>query len=155
MKYRNTSGLKQIAIINGKKEIVPNGVVIEVEKEFIHPAFERVDEDTQATFKKLVPKFVKNDTINSLQKQLSDIQQSSEGLASSVSESISKQLEELSQRLSQVETRNEIETLTKMCEEKFTMVFKRLEILKNAVQTIELEVDQALYGEEGDTTKSR
>lgn len=167
MKYKNNSGLKQIAIINGKKEIVQNGVVFETDREIIHPAFDRVDDSTLVTFKKLVPRLVKNDSISELQKQITDIQKDTEGIAS-LSESValtaqlSKQVTELAKKANDLDLRDDIARLTEKVgemdsknDEQFKVVFKRLEILKNALQTIELEVDQALYGEETDQPKSR
>jgi len=167
MKYKNNSGLKQIAIINGKKEIIPNGVVFENERAIIHPGFDQVDETTPVTFKKLIPKLVKSDSLDSMQQQIDAIQKDTQGIAS-LSESValtanlSKQVSELSQKTNDLDLRdnitelvNSIATMKSESDDKFTIVMKRLEILKNAIQTIELEVDQALYGEEADATKSR
>jgi hypothetical protein len=149
MKYQNNSGLKQIALINGKKEIVPNGAVFETDRPIMHPGFDKVDESTPVTFKKLVPKLVKNDSLDSLQKQIDDLT------------SINNKVEELSQKTNDIDRSNDISELSRQIgvlttetKENFAILFKRVEILKNAVQTIELEVDQALYGED-DSTKSR
>ena len=167
MKYKNTSGLKQIAVINGKKEIIPNGVVIEVDRDMIHPAFERVDDATPATFNKRVSKFVKNDSLESLQKQITAMKKDTDGIASlseavALTDTLSKQVGELSQKTNDLDLRDDIAELNanmgsmkEAYDSKFDLVLKRLEILKNAIQTIELEVDQALYGEEADATKSR
>jgi hypothetical protein len=169
MKYKNNSGLKQIATINGKKEIVLSGVVIEVDRPFMHPAFEQVDESTPVTFKRMIPKLVKNNSIETLQKQITDIQKDTEGIASlsesvALTKELTRQVDELSKKTSDLDLRDDIEHLNSdvsaiktLIEEKFTTVFKRLEILKNAVQTIEFEVDRALYGEgeDEDSTKSR
>ena len=87
MKYKNNSGLKQIAIINGKKEIIPNGVVFENERAIIHPGFDQVDEATPVTFKKLIPKLVKSDSLDSMQQQIDAIQKDTQGIAS-LSESV-------------------------------------------------------------------
>lgn len=129
MKYKNISEFKQIAVINGKKEIVAPGIVIEVDRELIHPAFEKVAENSEVNYKKLTPKLVKNDSLESLKKQVLEMQDATATNKKS----------------------NEVAELAKMCEEQFKTIFKRLEILKNAVQTIELEVEQALYGEDGDS----
>ena len=163
MKYKNNSGLKQIAIINGKKEIIPNGVIFETERDIIHPGFEKVDDATPVTFKKLAPKLVKSDSLDSIQRQINDIKKDtsvSESVA--LTQSLSKQVAELAQKTENLDLRDVLvqmqETMSNLkneSDEKFTMVLKRLEILKNAVQTIELEVDQALYGDESDTPKSR
>lgn len=160
MKYKNSSGLKQIAIINGKKEIILNGVIFETERDIIHPGFEKVDDATPVTFKKLAPKLVKSDSIDSIQRQINDIKNDnsvSESVA--LTQSLSKQVAELTQKTENLDILVQIqETLNNLkndTDEKFSLVFKRLEILKNALQTIELEVDQALYGDESDTPKSR
>jgi hypothetical protein len=160
MKYKNNSGLKQIAIINGKKEIVPSGVIFETEREIIHPGFEKVDDATPVTFKKLAPKLVKSDSLELIQRQINDIKKDtsvSESVA--LTQSLSKQVAELTQKTENldilVQVQETLNNLKNDNDEKFSMIFKRLEILKNAVQTIELEVDQALYGDESDTPKSR
>lgn len=167
MKYKNNSGLKQIAIIGGKKEIIPNGVVFEVDREMIHPAFERVDDSIPTTFNRRVSKFVKNDSVEQLQQQIAAIKKDTDGIASlsesmALTENLSKQVDELSKKANDLDLRDDIEKLNsnfasmkESIDEQFKVVFKRLEILKNAIQTIELEVDQALYGEEADATKSR
>ena len=160
MKYKNSSGLKQIAIINGKKEIILNGVIFETERDIIHPGFEKVDDATPVTFKKLAPKLVKSDSIDSIQRQINDIKNDSSVSESvALTQSLSKQVAELTQKTENLDILVQIqETLNNLkndTDEKFSLVFKRLEILKNALQTIELEVDQALYGDESDTPKSR
>jgi hypothetical protein len=133
MKYKNVSGFKQIAVINGKKEIIPNGVIIEVDREFMHPGFDKVDDGIETTFKKLVPKLAKtNDAVGSLQTKMEELSKDTKNLTDEI---INKKIAEY-------------------CEKNFSTVFKRLEILKQAIQTIELEVDRALYGEEETDSKS-
>lgn len=167
MKYKNNSGLKQIALIGGKKEIIPNGIVFETDREIIHPAFERVDDATPVTFKRLVPKFIKNNSITDLQKQINSIQEDTKAISFlsesvALTEQLSQQVSALSKRTDDLDIRDDIKKLTNSFEAfktenegQFKVVFKRLEILKTALQTIELEVDQALYGDETDATKSQ
>lgn len=135
MKYRNVSEFKQIAIINGKKEIIRKNEVIEVDKKFLNPAFEEVPEDTEVTVRK--SQVAQNPALNDIQKSIEEFKK--EISLTTINEIIDEKLKVLFEEKIEKELKN---------------IYKRLEIIRMAVQTLELEVEQNLYGASEDIDKS-
>jgi hypothetical protein len=153
MKYKNTSGFRQTVIIEGKKQVIFADDVFEQEKELINPAFEKVSDDTEVTFKARSIRKTSGDThteaISLLENKLNEVQKGTENLPEAVSK-----ISELQKSVETSKTKHADEFAALRDEfEKFkTLVHRRLEILKNAVKTIEYEVGQ-LYGEEAEEPK--
>ena len=131
MKYKNTSGFKQIAILNGKKEIIGKDEVFETEREVFNPAFEKVSDTSEVTPKNR--NNIRNPAFNEIQKQIEDVKK----------EVDLTKIEPIIDEKLRVFFKEEIE-------KRFEVVNKRLEILKSAVQTLELELENNLYGENSD-----
>ena len=146
MKYQNTSGFRQVLVIEGKKSVVFADDVVEVSHELFNPSFEKVDDSTEVTFKFRSIKKQSSDTdkltITNFENQLEVVKkEASDASATKISE-----LEE-SITKSATSQGSELSTLKKEFAEFKVLALKRFEILKNVIQTLEYEVG-LLYPEE-------
>jgi hypothetical protein len=149
MKYQNTSGFRQMIVIGGKKTVVFADDVVEVSHELINPAFERVADTVETSYKPRTIKKPSNDSDKAsflhLENKLLEVQKDTASLTE-MSEALSKvsTLED-----SSIKHESNLEDLRKEFNEFKLTALKRFEILKNVVQTLEFELEQLYPEEEG------
>ena len=140
MKYKNTSGFRSVVIIAGKKTIVFPDDVIDYPGELFNASFEKVPDSEIVNHKDRVIKrnSPQNDEkLSILQDKLEGVKKDTDNIAA-IEEAHSKSSEEINE-------------LRKNLEEFKGTVYKRLEILKSVVQTLEYELGEVIgYDEDGD-----
>ncbi len=141
MKYKNTSGFRQVVVIEGKKTVVFADEVIDVSRELINAAFDRVADDAEVTHKaRTIKKPTADDKVN-----LTDLEHKIESVKKEASEVASTKLSEL-----QTTQNSELTAIRNDLNDFKALVIKRLEILKSVVKTLEYEVGQLYSDEEVD-----
>lgn len=142
MKYKNTSGFRQVIIIEGKKTVVFADDVVDVSHELINAAFERVADNAEVTHK---ARTIKKPTGSDEKVNFTDLESKIESVKKEASEVAGAQLIELKS------TQNsEISAIRAELADFKALVIKRLEILKSVVKTLEYEVGQLYSDEEVD-----
>jgi uncharacterized protein (UPF0147 family) len=158
MKYKNTSGFRQILIIEGKKQVVFADDIVEVAHSLINPAFEQVSDSMEVTYK---PRSIRKvNTTNSesflhFENKLLEVQKDTASL-NEMTEAVTK-ISNLEQTMKNARDKHDSsidELRTEFNEFKITAL-KRFEILKSVVQTLEFELEQ-LYpdGEDSEDPKT-
>ena len=167
MKLRNTTGMSQVVVLQGKKTIVEANGVIGVESDFTQIGFDVVDNSVAATVtagsvrrRRLVSDSMVSQFEDKLQSALSDkdklLEETSAKVkelaekSAAVSEDVVKEFEELKELT--LEMNKEIGMIKSDHAETKSVVFRRLEILKGAMQAMELELEQ-LYGDDTELGK--
>lgn len=164
-KYRNTTGMSQVVVLQGMKTIVGADFVIEADGGFSQLGFERVDDSVPSNIvagsfrrRRLVSENVVNHFEDKLQVALEDKEKILEETSSRVeqlariseqaSNDVKKEFDELKELT--LELTKQLELMRKDYSEMKNITNRRLEILKSAMQAMELEIEQ-FYGE--DTTE--
>lgn len=158
-KFKNTTGFNQVVVINGQKKLVRKDGVLELRDDFIQVGFEKVPDNTPLTIKTSASKVVHNDEVQEIVKRLNDLEERMNS-ESKLSEVESK-IQEISEKAFQlgdesskdiVELRDLVEVLSRAISNQAQAVqyFKdneatttrRLDILKTAIQAMEMQVDE-------------
>lgn len=164
-KFKNTTGFNQVVLLAGKKRVVRNNWVIEAHDEFIQVGFEKVPDDTPVTTRPTSSKVVNNadfqvviDELNNRIEELEDRFNTDETLSQieakiqSVSEQAlelgdgaSKDLQELRDLVGILnESLYNQGMVVKDLKNSDDTILKRLEILKTAMQAMELQIDEVI-----------
>lgn len=166
-KFQNNSGFRQVVVINGEKLIAHDGDVIEAHEGFIQHGFEEVNEKTPVsiTTRSRKRKFADNDLLESLQSQLRELQSQIDEKDSETANKVIQEMEAVNEKVKEFEEKaltlssdaeNDVIELKELVQaqgeqitglegyikKNFDMTFKRLEILKHAMQALEFEMDQ-------------
>lgn len=145
MKYKNTSGFRQMIVIGGNKTVVFADDVVEVSHELINPAFERVADTVETSYKPRTIKKPFTDTDKAsflhLENKLLEVQKDTASLTE-MTDAVSK-ISTLEQSIEDLNTKHDISLsdLRKEFNEFKLTALKRFEILKNVVQTLEFELE--------------
>lgn len=158
-KFKNTSGMSQVVVLQGKKTIVEGNGVVEVDGGWSQIGFEQVPDTIAAT---VVAgsirrrRFVNEDVVNKFESKLQDVLtdkdkaleeanakvQELAKISEENSNSYKKEFDELKKLA--LEMSKQLEIMQKDSAEAKAITYKRLELLKGAVQAIELELEQLL-----------
>jgi hypothetical protein len=161
-KFRNVTGMSQVVVLQGKKTIVENDGVIESQDGFSQIGFDKVADAVPATVsagsirrRRLVTDAVVSQFENKLQSVVADkdkaLSQANEKvqelakLSEANSNNFKKEFDELKELTLAIS--KQTKTMGEELAEFKGITFRRLEMLKGAVQAIELEIEQ-LYGKE-------
>jgi septal ring factor EnvC (AmiA/AmiB activator) len=151
MKYKNTSGFRQMLVIAGNKTVVFADDVVEVSHELINPAFEKVADTVETTYKPRTIRKPSTDTDKAsflhLENKLLEVQKDTASV-NEMAEAVTK-ISTLEQTIEESSSKHDsnLADLRKEFNEFKVTALKRFEILKNVVQTLEYELEQ-LYPEE-------
>jgi hypothetical protein len=155
-KFINTTGLNQVVILQGKKTVVEDGGVLETDSSFTQFGFEPVDDSVPTTVVAGVirkRKFVKDEIIAQFENKLQDVISDKEKLLQDANEKVrdlakiseensnnfKKEFEELKNLT--LEMTKQVEIIQKDMSEFKKVTYRRLEIVKGAIQALELQLD--------------
>lgn len=153
MKYKNTSGFRQVLMMDGKKCVVFPDDVVEVSRELINAAFEQVEDDAEVTYKARTIKKPSSSeekvNFSDFENKIDEVKKQAEVIAKT---KLSEAAKNTDVKLSELQASqaNELSTIRSELTELKSVVFRRLEILKSAVKTLEYEVGQLYSDEEVD-----
>ncbi len=156
-KFKNTAGMSQVVVLQGKKTIVEDNGVIEVEAGWAQVGFDQVADDVAAT---VVAgsirrrRFVNEDVVNQFESKLQDVLTDKDRALEQANEKV-QELAKISEENSNnfkrefdelkkltLEISKQLEIMQKDSYESKALTNKRLGLLKGAVQAIELELEQ-------------
>lgn len=144
MKYKNTSGFRSVVIISGKKTIVFPDDVIDYPGELFNASFDKVPDNEVVSHKDRVIKrnsSQNDEKLSILQDKLEGVKKDTDNIAA---------IEEAHSKAS-----TDITELRKDFTDFKSLVIKRMEILKNAMQSIEYEVQLLAYPEEAEENEAK
>lgn len=165
-KFINTTGLNQVVILQGKKTVVEDGGVLETDSSFTQFGFEPVDDSVPTTVVAGVirkRKFVKDEIVAQFESKLQDVISDKEKLLQDANEKVrdlakiseensnnfKKEFEELKNLT--LEMTKQVEIIQKDMSEFKKVTYRRLEIVKGAIQALELQLDS----DEGKSTPGK
>lgn len=165
-KFQNTTGFNQVVILTGKKRLVRKDGVIEARDDFMQVGFDKVPDDTPITVRDTSSKVVHSDEVQALVSRINDLEEriNNDETLSQIEEKIQsvsqqalelgddavKDLQELRDLVASLNeaVSNQAEVVRSIKESEKVML-RRLDILKTAMQAMEMQVDEVMGYEEG------
>lgn len=139
MKYKNTSELRQSIILNGKRFLLEPNQVIESPKELKYIFLEKVSDDTPVTPLKLsdkqLPFFEIKNTIDEIKDNITKI---------SDFDSLKKEVIKLNENINKFQ-----EIINNFEKSIIPDIYKKMEMLKNAVMALQEDVYNISFDENG------